>query len=452
MTRLPIRVRLALAYAVVMAVVLSAMGLFVYLRVGGALLASVDQALRAQSAEAIGHAHEGRGLVDNDAAAGTTLAELLDASGRVLRASPSGLPPLVRPSAIQPRGTFGSISLRSPSGSWRYLAVRLPAGSQTVVVARSLEARREALDRLLRELLLAGPLALLLASLAGYGIASGALRPVEAMRRRAAAVTASEPGRLPVPPTGDELSRLATTLNAMLDRLQAAFEHERRFVADASHELRTPLAMLRAELELALRRRRTATELEAALRSAAADTERLSRLTEELLLIARSDQGPLPLAREEIPAVSLLETVAARFERRADERGRELRVLDSEAVVAVDPLRLEQALSNLVDNALTYGDGPIELYVVERDATLELHVADAGRGFPPEFVARAFDRFSRADESRASGGSGLGLSIVALIAEAHGGAAGIGRAAAGGADVWLAVPYAGAAKPANALA
>jgi signal transduction histidine kinase len=450
-SRLPIRVRLTLAFAGVMAIVLALVGVFVYIRVGDALLTSVDQALRAQATEAVGHAHEGRSLVDNDAAGGTTLAELLDHSGAVVRSNPPGLPPLARPPATAGRGKFGNVSLHAPNGDWRYLSVLAPGG-ETVVVARSLEPREEALSRLLRELLLAGPLVLLVASLAGYGIASGALRPVEAMRRRAAAVTTPEPGRLPVPAGRDELSRLAETLNEMLDRLGAAFEHERRFVADASHELRTPLALLRAELELALRRRRSASELEAALRSAAAETERLSRLTEELLLIARSDQGPLPLAVEPCAAAELLETVAARFEVRAAAQGRELRVVESDAVVEVDALRIEQALSNLVDNALTYGAGTVELFAVERDDALELHVCDAGSGFPDDFIARAFDRFSRADEGRgSSGGSGLGLSIVALIAKAHGGEAGVENAPAGGADAWVAVPYAGAAAPIETL-
>ena len=451
MSRLPIRLRLTVAFAGVMAIVLALVGVFVYVRVGDALLTSVDQALRAQAVEAVAHAHEGgRSLVDNDAAGGTTLAELLDRSGAVVRSSPPGLAPLASTAGVSDRGTFGTTSLASPSGDWRYLAVRAPNG-ETVVVGRSLEPREEALSRLLRELLLSGPLVLLFASLAGYGIASGALRPVEAMRRRAAAVTTPEPGRLPVPAGRDELSRLASTLNEMLDRLRAAFEHERRFVADASHELRTPLALLRAELELALRRPRTAGELEAAVRSAAAETERLSRLTEELLLIARSDQGPLPLALDPCAAAELLETVAARFESRANEQGRELRVVESDAVVDVDQLRLEQALSNLVDNALTYGRGTIELFVRERKDTLELHVHDEGSGFPDDFLPRAFDRFSRADEGRGSGGSGLGLSIVALIAEAHGGTAGVANAPAGGADAWVALPYAGAAEPLRTL-
>jgi signal transduction histidine kinase len=271
------------------------------------------------------------------------------------------------------------------------------------------------------------------------------------MRRRAAAVSGTAPGRLPVPSSRDEISRLATTLNEMLSRLEAAFEHERRFVANASHELRTPLTMLRTELELALRRPRSHDELEAAVRSAAEETNRLSQLAEDLLLIARADQGALPVRAERVPVDELFSTIRERFARRAGERGQELEVRPTSAAVDVDSARIEQALANLVDNALYHGAGAIDLFAVERDDVVELHVADAGAGFDAEFLSRAFDRFSRADEARSRGGSGLGLSIVALIAQAHGGAAGAANRPEGGADVWLAVPRARLAQPTRAL-
>ena len=452
--RLPIRVRLTLAFAVVMAAVLAGMGFFVYARVAGALVTSVDQALNSQAREARSHAHEGRNLVDPDVGGGSTLAELVTTTGAVTRSTPAHLPLLVnrRDLARVAAGqqVRGSISLDQPNGDWRYLAVP-GSGGTTVVVARSLEPREESLHRLFRELLFASPLALLLASLAGYGLAAAALRPVEAMRRRAAAVSATEPGRLPVPSGRDEISRLATTLNEMLGRLEAAFEHERRFVANASHELRTPLAMLRTELELALRRPRSHDELEAALRSAAQETNRLSQLAEDLLLIARADQGGLPIRPERVAAEELLARVAERFTRPAGERGQEVEVRPAQAFVDADPLRVEQALANLVENALSHGGGAIDLFAVERDDVVELHVADDGPGFPEGFLDRAFERFSRADEARSAGGSGLGLSIVALVAQAHGGSAGASNRPGGGADVWLALPRAGVAQPAGAL-
>ena len=453
MRPLPIRVRLTLAFAIVMAAVLAGMGFFVYVRVGNALVTSVDQSLTSQSREAVGHAHEGRNLVDPDVGGGATLAEFVTRAGTVTLSSPAHLPLLVRRQDVtriaDGHELRGSISLRRPSGDWRYLAVPTPGG--VVVVARSLGAREESLRRLLKELLFASPLALLLASLAGYGLAAAALRPGEAMRRRATAVSGTAPVRLPVPSSRDEISRLATTLNEMLGRLEAAFEHERQFVANASHELRTPLAMLRTELELALRRPRSHDELEAAVRSAAQETNRLSQLAEDLLLIARADQGALPIRPEHLAVDELFTTVAERFARRAHERAQEVEVRSTTALVEADPVRVEQALANLVENALAHGSGQIDLFAVARDDVVELHVADAGAGFPDGFVARAFDRFSRADEARSAGGSGLGLSIVALIAQAHGGTTGAANRPGGGADVWLTLPRTRVAEPAHAL-
>jgi signal transduction histidine kinase len=226
----------------------------------------------------------------------------------------------------------------------------------------------------------------------------------------------------------------------MLARLEAAIEHERRFLADASHELRTPLALLRTELELALRRPRSRDELELALRSAADETERLTRLAEDLLLIARADRGSLPIRREPVSARDLLADVAERFAARAAEDGREVAVEPGpDAVLDADPVRLEQAVGNLVDNALIHGRGRVTLAVVVRPEQVELHVRDEGAGFTPEFRARAFDRFSRADDARSPGGTGLGLAIVELIATAHGGTASVANCAGGGADAWLAL-------------
>jgi signal transduction histidine kinase len=435
-SRLPIRVRLTLGFAAAMAAVLAGVGIFVYQRVAGELLASVDQTLVGQAREA--------GHVDADAGGGRTLAQLFGPLGQLRRSQPRSLRPLVsRPllaEALAGRQVWLEEQVPGQPGTWRVLAVS--SGRNVAVLARSLEPRSESLDHLRHELLIFLPLALLAASLGGYALAAGALRPVELLRRRAEAVTPDRPSKLPVPPAGDEVSRLATTLNDMLARLQAAVEHERRFVADASHELRTPLALLRTELDLALRRPRSRDELESALRSAAEETQRLSRLADDLLLIARADQGPLPIRPEPVAARDLLADAAKRFANRASSLGRELRVEPTELEVEADPLRAGQALVNLVDNALTHGAGAVELSAEQRDGLVELHVRDAGPGFPEEFRPRAFDRFSRADEARSRGGSGLGLSIVELVARAHGGATGVRNLPDGGADVWLSLPRA----------
>jgi signal transduction histidine kinase len=262
------------------------------------------------------------------------------------------------------------------------------------------------------------------------------------MRAEAAAISAAEPGRrLPLPTSRDEVSRLGETLNDMLGRLESALERERSFVADASHELRTPLALLKAELELALRRPRSPAELEQALGSAAAETDRLAQLAEDLLILARSDQGRLPLRRAPVPARDILSGVAERFRRRAETAGRTIEVDAPDRLdVLADPVRLEQALGNLVENALRHGRGSVRLRAEERDGCVELHVLDEGAGLPSEFIPRAFERFTRADEARAGGGAGLGLAIAEVIANAHGGSAHAAGRVGGGADVWLLIP------------
>lgn len=445
MSRLPIRVRLTLPFALGMALVLAAVGVVIYLRVGSALLASVDQTLNAQASEALTRARQGRELLDNDVSDGPTIAQVQLLDGTLDDSSPSGLPPLLHASDLLhiSKTTRRTEEIEGLRGEWRLRAtpLRLDNRRAVLVIGRSVESRAETLRHLEREFLLVAPAALLLSILGGYVLAAAALRPVEAMRRRAGVISATTPGRrLPVPRTRDEISALAITLNDMLGRLENALEHERRFVADASHELRTPLALLRAELDLALRRPRSRDELEAAVRSAAEETERLSRLAEDLLLIARADQGSVPLRLENVDVPLLLENVRRRFAVRAHELGRDVAVTETAGLaVEADSLRLEQALGNLVDNALVYGGGRVTLRAVPTGDAVELHVADEGEGFPPSFVARAFDRFSRADEARNAPGTGLGLAIVALVAQAHGGSA-VAGGGEGGADVWLSLP------------
>jgi two-component system, OmpR family, sensor kinase len=273
-------------------------------------------------------------------------------------------------------------------------------------------------------------------------VAAGALRPVEAMRLRAAEISTAEPDqRLPVPPSGDEIARLGTTLNEMLRRLGDVMAHERRFVADASHELRTPLAILKTELELALDHGRPREELVAALESAAEETDRLTQLAEDLLVIAQSDHGMLAITRERADLAEVLDGVGARFSRRAVDGGRALEIdVEAGLEARIDRLRIEQALGNLVENALRYGEGSVELSAYRAGACLELHVRDHGRGFGEEFARRAFERFSRADVSHGQGGAGLGMAIVDSIARAHGGEAQLANRPGGGADVWLLLP------------
>jgi two-component system OmpR family sensor kinase len=437
-----------------MALVLGATGLFVYLRLGAALDRSVDQGLRSRSSDVAALVQQAdSGLAQGGKSAlterGESFAQVLDTRGRVVDSTPQVRNrPLLSPAEVQ-RARRGPVYLeraRVPGfedGS-RLLAtpVRAQGGEYVTVVGASLEDRSDALHNLGILLLIGGPAALLLASLAGYGVAAAALRPVEAMRRRATEISAGERGaRLPVPPAQDELSRLGTTLNALLERLEAAFEREREFVSDASHELRTPLAILKTEVELALLAGRDVEELRAALGSVADETDRLSQLAEDLLVIARSDQGRLPVRAESVDVRALLERVSGRVGRRASSRGRTIEVsVPGGLCITADQLRLEQALGNMLDNAVRYGEGTVTVSAEQEDASVVLRVADAGAGFPPGFVADAFERFSRADPARGRGGAGLGLAIVAAIAKAHGGKVGAGNPPAGGAEVWMSIP------------
>jgi two-component system OmpR family sensor kinase len=262
------------------------------------------------------------------------------------------------------------------------------------------------------------------------------------MRRKADEITEDDPGeRLPVGGTDDEIARLGTTLNRMLARLEIAVERERAFVSDASHEFRTPLAVLKTELELALKGDRPREMLRDALQSASEETDRLAELADALLVIARADGGNLHLATTEIDTAALLDGVSVRFGARVRASGRELVVDEAPpGHVTADPHRVEQALGNLVENALRHGNGNIHLGTTARDDTIALFVRDEGPGFPPEFVAEAFERFTRADQARPRGGAGLGLSIVQAIARAHGGEARAANDPDGGAKVSIVLP------------
>lgn len=448
MSRLPIRVRLTVAFALAMAIVLAAIGAFLYVRLGSSLDEAIDEGLQARSAEVARQIRS-----DEQVTAGgdpdERFVQVLDAHGDITAATSirDTLLDAEMLTAARRDATWLLLDdVHGVDGRVRVLATpfETAGGRLVVVVGSSLENRDDAVHGLLTLLLIVGPAALLVASLLGYGLATLALRPVESMRVEANVISASEPGRrLPLPRANDEISRLGETLNRMLDRLETALERERSFVADASHELRTPIALLKTELELALRRPRSEAELENALRSAATEADRLAKLADNLLVIARFDDGALSLDLARIPANELVESVGARFERHIEDAGRSIELDAPETLdLRADRLRLEQALTNLVDNALRHGKGEIRLTATGRNGRVELHVLDEGTGFDPEFLPHAFDRFSRADRARSGDGAGLGLTIADVIARAHGGSAHAANRSGAGADVWLDLPSA----------
>lgn len=456
MSRLPIRVRVAGAFAVTMAVVLAATGAFLYLRLGADLRNAIDRDLRLRADDVAALVRSPGGALSASAGAGLiergeSFAQLLDAGGDVLDATPTvaGAALLERDELADARGRPVFVDRPSVSGldePARLLAIPLERNGTpaVLVVGATVEDRAEALADLRNALLIVGPIALLLATGAGYLLAGAGLRTVDTMRRHAAEISAERPGeRLPVPPTGDELERLGHTLNEMLSRLEDALEREREFVADAGHELRTPLTLLRAELDFALHHAADEDELRGAARRASDETDRLVQLAGDLLLIATTDRGRLPLRVERLEAAALLESTRNRFLWRATDADREIAIDAASGVVIVgDRFRLEQALGNLVDNALRHGAGAIHLTAARDGEAVEIEVADEGDGFPADYVPHAFERFSRGDVARTGPGAGLGLAIADAIARAHGGSAHLVSVPGEGAKVTLRIPVA----------
>ena len=435
-----------------MVVVLAAVGAFLYFRLEAELDRAINDGLRTRTADIAGLLQSGadelEGVQAVDRVAEESVMQILDPTGLVLGASRGFGEASVLSDEQLARALAAPLLIDAgplvpdDDESTRLFASPIDVDGATVVVVTgtSLEDREDALHSLLAQLLVIAPIALLVTSVLGYVMALFALRPVDAMRRRAATISAHEPGaRLPVDGPRDEVARLGETLNAMLERLEAALARERQFVADASHELRTPLALLKTELELAQRSARTRDELEAAIRSAAEETDRLAQLAEDLLLLARSDDDALALRESDLSSRELLTNVADRFRARAERQGRDIRIAGAPDVrLWGDELRLEQALGNLVDNALRHGAGAVTVSTTAAGDHVELCVIDEGEGFPAGFVGHAFERFSQADKARTDGSSGLGLAIVDVIARAHGGSAHLG--AEGAPQVWLALP------------
>ncbi len=433
----PLKVRLIAVFGVAMALVLLGLGAFIYVRLGDELLASMDQGLRSR-AQVLEAAVGGAGaqsliggkskLIDPDEA----FAQVLDSSGQIIDASSAvSDAPLLNPQEVTAMAepTFLSRNVQGFDDTVRLLAVPLgkAAGKSVVVVGSNLGDLREAGDRLLLVMATIGPAALIVTLLAGWLLATAALRPVEDMRREAAAISASEPSRrLPVPATGDELARLAATMNSMLDRLQEAIERERRFVDDASHELRTPLATLRGEIELALSRQRTVPELQSSLRSAQEDVHHLQRLADALLVLARSRGGRIPVRRQATPLDVLVAQSVKAVDAQAAGAGLTIQVDAPSDKVNVDRERVQQALRNLLENAIrhTSKGGSIQLRARRGMGVVRFVVEDSGPGFPPGMIKRAFVPFARHDgDNEDHGGAGLGLAIVRAVAEAHGGSA-----------------------------
>jgi signal transduction histidine kinase len=430
----PIVTRLVLAVAATMTIVLAGAGAFVYWRVEYALNRQLNQDLDAYHAVVIRDLSTGETPPSNTPGQSY---QVYDRTGRVVAGDAHGRLASVgmvtaSGAGREVRRDVGSL-LPASRHPYRVIAsrARTPRGPMVVASAISRSKHDEALRELMLQLVIADLATLVAASLVGYGVARGALRPVE--RYRIAAEQADAAPVLPVEPgRNDEVTRLGHTFNALLARIGAANERERQFLADTSHELRSPLALMRAELEMALLRPRPPAETTAALESLRAQVDRLIALSNALLDLEEVRAGGVQDG-EQVDMTGLVTELAERYAVKAADQGRGIEILPRAAAAEATPSAevwfegnrhwLDVALRNLLSNALRYGAGTITIATTEAGGRIRLTVSDEGPGFAPEFVGRAFNRFSRAEASRAGPGTGLGLALVQAIAEAHGGTA-----------------------------
>lgn len=455
---MPIRARLALAATVATALLFAITAVLFVRSFEDGLRDSVDDGLRAQSAtfvRQIERLGDGTDLRERDNAVVATsevVAQVLDAGGGVVDSTrEAGRTPLIARAEARRASrerVFADVTVTGESEPFRTLAARVRVDGETrvAVIGASLEATERSVDRVERALLIGGLAAVVLVGLGAWLLAGAALRPVERMRRRAAAISAHDSGaRLDVSRSRDELTALATTLNELLARLQGALVQQKALVADASHELRTPLAVLRAELELASRPDRSPDELRDAIDHAVVETEQVIRLTDDLLFLAQNDETGHVARRDLVDVLGVLDAAAARNHDAAADRDVQLHTdADADLRASLDAVLTGRALDNLVGNAVRHAPpgSSVRMRATRTGDRVEIVVLDDGPGFPPDFLPHAFERFRRADEARSrdGGGTGLGLAIVRSVAVAHGGIARAENREGGGAAVALDLP------------
>jgi heavy metal sensor kinase len=435
MKALSIRVRLTAWYSLILALSLCTFGGFAYLAISSSIHATLDEGLR-QQLQGV------RDMISENATGGSAalqdeLREFANAEGtrgRLRVVGPDGQVIFVS-TGLESLGQPASqghapLTLQEEIDGKPFRVLRqtidVAGGRYDVTVASSSEQFDRTLDRFRLLLDFAVPIFLLLAGLGGYWMSRRALTPVDEIIQAARSIGAQDLAkRLAVPRTGDELERLADTLNEMLGRLETAFRRITQFTADASHELRTPLSVLRTSAELTLRKPRSEAEYREALSLILQESEKVSQMIEQLLVLARADSGS--------DALSLIRTnLTETLQRACQEAGllaeaKQLticdRLPDQPVWVRGDASSLERLFLILLDNAVKYtpGGGRIEVHLGTEDGFAVADIRDTGIGIAPDDIPHVFDRFYRADPARSpqSSGTGLGLAIGHWIVEAH---------------------------------
>jgi heavy metal sensor kinase len=452
-----IRGRLTLWYVLLLAITLVGYSAILAVSLARGLDTGLDRILADEARQAIGVVN----TVGTDAELKEefrrinvgTIISLYDADGQQLIVGR----PLPSPyNVVEPlngeQSRLETLSLEDGT-SWRVLvqSVRQPGQPDRLLqVARSAGYVDVALNQLLMLIAVTAPIVLLVAIAGGVFLAARALNPIEQMTRTAETISAEDMSRrLSLGRPHDEVGRLATTFDRMLERLNRSFEQQRRFTADASHELRTPLAMLVSRAGLALERRRSAEEYERVLQEIRDEGMRMGRVVNDLLMLARADAGDALAVSERLDAAELVASVVEAMTPLASERGVFLRQDAEEGLVLTgDQTRLMQLLVNLIDNALAHtpAGGKVLVALFRDSECAVLEVMDTGAGIRPEHIPHVFERFYRGDrDGRAQRpGAGLGLSLCQSIARAHGGDIHIASQPGKGTQVTVRLPLAAA--------
>jgi two-component system, OmpR family, sensor kinase len=457
---LRIRTRLTLWYVALLALILVGLAIFLVLRLRADLVGSVDRSLDLRAAQiSLGFRGSGEGEfqdVGDPAFAGLPQAEsasqVVSAGGAILESSgdPIAKQPMILPAAIRTAlaGTpvRATVSLGPDGEPFRVLGVPAPGApaSQVLVVAAALESVDGSVERLAILLLIAGPAALAAAGVGGWWLSRKALRPVAKMTEQAAEIGIDRlDQRVQVPRSTDELGHLARTFNAMLERLEGDMEDKRRFIADASHELRTPLAVMRSELDVSLDADRVSEDERVLLESVREEVDRMSRIVERLLILARIDEGELRLLRAPIRLRPVIETVVRRLRPLAEAKSVIVEIAGDDPEVDADRERLVLAVETLVENAIKYTapEAGVLIGIDRRVGEAIVSVVDEGPGLPADAIPLIFERFYRVDgaRSRGEGGSGLGLAICHEIVQAHGGRVWAESTVGGGSSFFIAL-------------